>query len=72
MSVELCETFPKYMNTFISNILIHLFLVDYFPIKICLRPGLITLKRTVVPCVTVSIFDASSRLDVGVSFYVLL
>ena len=61
MSVELCEAFQKkkYMNTLISSILIHLLLVDYFPIHICLAPGFINHKCTVVPCVIVSMLDAS-------------
>ena len=49
----------KYMNTLISTILIHLLLVDYFPIHICLAPGFINHKCTVVPCVIVSMLDAS-------------
>ena len=59
ISGELCETFKKYMNTLISSILIHLLLVDYFLSHICLGPGFINHKCTVVPCVIVSIFDAS-------------
>ena len=54
--------FQKYMNTLDSSIFIHLLLVASFPIHIYLGPGFISHKYTVVTCVNVSMFYASSPL----------